>query len=172
MIRNEADTVEPVATPHGTLALRSETAADAVFLFGLHETVKGPELAPMGVPDQMRRNLLEMQFRAMTMGYRAQFPDGYFGIVTLDEVPIGRLVTDDSEGWFHIVHIALLPEWRNRGISTALMTAVLDRPRRMGVRCQATIALDNFASLCLWSRLGFTERERDEINLIAEWRPS
>jgi RimJ/RimL family protein N-acetyltransferase len=171
MIRNDADAVEPVVTPHGTLRSRPETEADAAFLFELHESVKGPELAPLPIADQIRRQLLDMQFRAMTMSYRSQFPGGRFEVVTLDGVPIGRLVTDNSEGWFHIVHIALLPEWRNRGISTALMTAVLNRPRRLGARCQATVALDNFASLRLWSRLGFTERERDDINLIVEWCP-
>jgi RimJ/RimL family protein N-acetyltransferase len=172
MIRSDADAVGPVATPHGTLRSRPETEADTAFLFELHDSVKGPELAPLAVADQIRRQLLDMQFRAMTMSYHTQFPRGRYEVVTLDEMPIGRLITDDGEGWFHIVHIALLPEWRNRGISTALMTVVLDRPRRMGMRCQATVALDNFASLRLWSRLGFTEQQRDEINLIVEWRPS
>jgi ribosomal protein S18 acetylase RimI-like enzyme len=166
------DAVEPVVTPHGTLKLRPESEADAAFLFALHETVKGPELAPLTIPDQVRRQLLEMQYRAMMASYRAEFPAARFEVVTLDEAPIGRLITDDSQGWFHIVHVALLPEWRNRGISTVLMTTVLAEPRRQGLRCEATVALDNVASQSLWSRLGFTERERDAINLIVEWRPS
>jgi ribosomal protein S18 acetylase RimI-like enzyme len=65
----------------------------------------------------------------------------------------------------------LLPEWRNRGIGTILMTAVLDQPRRGGLICEATVALDNMASLRLWSRLGFTERRRDLTDLVLEWRP-
>ena len=78
MIRNGADAVEPVLTQHGTLRVRPETAADAAFLFALHESVKGAELALMPVGDPMRRQLLDMQFRAMTMGYRSGFPAGRF----------------------------------------------------------------------------------------------
>jgi RimJ/RimL family protein N-acetyltransferase len=93
-------------------------------------------------------------------------------VIALNDAPIGRLITDGSRGWFHIVHIALPPEWRNRGISTVLMTSVLDEPRRRRTRCQATVALDNLASLRLRSRLGFTLRERGDTDLILEWRPS
>ena len=169
MIRNAASPVEPIATPHGVLGLRAQTEGDAAFLFALHETVKGAELAL--VPQPMRRQLLDMQFRAMTAGYRAGFPAARFEIVTLDHAPIGRLITDASEGWFHIVHIAVLPEWRGRGLCTALMTAVLDQPRRQGMRCEARVAPENTPSLRLWSRLGFTERERTDIDFILEWRP-
>jgi ribosomal protein S18 acetylase RimI-like enzyme len=172
MIRNATGTVEPVATPHGTLRLRPETDADTAFLLTLHESVKGAELALMPVPESMRRQLLDMQFRSMTLSYRSGLPEGYFAIVTLDDVPIGRLITDASQGWFHIVHIAFLPEWRNRGIGTVLMTAVLSHPMRQGLRCEATVAPDNLPSLRLWSRLGFTERDRDDANIIVEWRPA
>lgn len=164
--------VEPVETRHGTLRLRPETAADTAFLVALHESVKGAELALMPVAEPIRRQLLDMQFRAMTLAYRSAFPDGSFEIVTLDDEPIGRLITDHGPDRLHIVYIALLPEWRNRGIGTALMTAVLDQPRRLGTTCEATVALDNQASLLLWSRLGFVERERDDANLIVEWRPA
>jgi GNAT superfamily N-acetyltransferase len=170
MIQNAAAAVEPIATPHGVLKLRAQTAADAAFLFALHETVKGAELAP--VPEPMRRQLLDMQFRAMTSGYQAAFPAARYEIVTLDDAPVGRLITDTSGGCFHIVHIAVLPDWRNRGICTALMTAVLDEPRRQGMRCEATVAPDNTPSLRLWSRLGFAERERTDVEFILEWRPA
>jgi len=172
MIRNGADAVEPVVTQHGTLRLRPETVADAAFLFALHESVKGAELALMPVAEPIRRQLLDMQFRAMTTSYRSGFPAGRFEVITLNEAPIGRLITDNGQGRFRIVYIALLPEWRNRGISTALMTSVLDKPRRLRTRCEATVTLDNLASVRLWSRLGFTERERDDTDLVLEWRPS
>jgi ribosomal protein S18 acetylase RimI-like enzyme len=170
MIPDDADAVEPIATPHGTLSRRSETAEDATFLLTLHDSVKGADLAL--IAEAMRRQLLDMQFRAMTLGYRAAFPMARYDIITLNEAPIGRLITDLSQGWFHVVHIALLPEWRDHGIGRALMASVLEHPRHLGLRCEATVALDNLASLRLWTRLGFVERERDDANLVVEWRPS
>ena len=53
---------------------------------------------------------------------------------------------------------------------TALMRSVLDTPNRPLIRCEATVALDNPASLRLWSRLGFVERARSETDLVLEWR--
>jgi ribosomal protein S18 acetylase RimI-like enzyme len=171
MIRNGTDRVEPLTTRHGVVRLRPETAEDTAFLYTLHESVKGAELALTPLPDAMRRHLLDMQFRAMTQGYHAMFPAARFEVVTLDDVPVGRLITDTDQHRFHIVHIALLPQWRGQGISTALMTAVLDEPRRHGIRCEAMVALDNLPSQRLWSRLGFSERSRGQTDLVMEWRP-
>jgi|ERR1051326_2271403 GNAT superfamily N-acetyltransferase len=158
-----------VETVHGRLRTRAETAADGAFLATLFDGVKAAAFAL--IPEPMRRQLLDMQFRAMTMGYRARFPSGRFEVITLDETPIGQLITDSGPEAFQIVYIALLSEWCARGIATALMTAVLDQPRRRGLRCAATVALDNVASMRLWARLGFVERERAETNVVIEWRP-
>jgi ribosomal protein S18 acetylase RimI-like enzyme len=171
MISNETDAVEPIDTPYGTLRTRAETAADGPFLAALHDSVKAAEFAMLPVDEPTRRQLLDMQFRAMTTNYRAEFPQGRFTVITLDEAPIGRLITDSSPDRFHIVHIALLPEWRQRRIGTLLMTRVLEAPRSRGARCEATVAVDNVVSQRVWSRLGFAERERDSVNLVLEWRP-
>ena len=161
----------PVSTPHGTVRTRPETAADEAFLFALHESVKGAEFALMPVAEPIRRQLLTMQLRAMTMSYRSHFPAGHFEIITLNETPIGRLITDSGPDRFHIVYVALMPEWRNRGIGGTLMTSVLEEPRNQRLPCEATVAIDNLASRRYWSRLGFTERERDLTDLIMERRP-
>ena len=171
MIGNGTVPVEQVVTPHGTLALRPETESDAAFLRALHDSVKGAELALMPLADPIRRQLLDMQYRAMTMSYRAAFPAGRFEVIMLDAAPIGRLITDNGQDRFHIVYIGLLPEWRDHGIGTALMASVLDRPRRRRAICAATVAVDNVASLRLWFRLGFTALERGDTDVSLEWRP-
>jgi ribosomal protein S18 acetylase RimI-like enzyme len=171
MIPHGADAVGPIETQYGTLRTRPEAESDAAFLLALHESVKGAEFALMPVSDPIRRQLLDMEFRAMTKSYRSDFPAGRFQVFTLNETPIGRLITDRDAGRFHIVYVALLPEWRNKGIGTVLMTSVLHEPRRRGVPCEATVAVNNLASLRLWSRLGFTERRRDITDIVLEWRP-
>jgi GNAT superfamily N-acetyltransferase len=160
-----------VETPHGTLGLRPETPDDTAFLTALHDSVLAPAFARMPVPEAMRRQLLDMQFRAMTQGYRSGFPSARFDVVTLNGAPIGRLITDVGGSSFHVVYVALLPDWRGLGLGTGLMTAVLTEPKRRGLRCVATVAPDNVASLSLWTRLGFVERERGDTNVVMEWRP-
>jgi ribosomal protein S18 acetylase RimI-like enzyme len=66
-----------------------------------------------------------MRFRAMTMAYRSAFPAGRFQMIMLNKAPTGCLITDNDPTRFQIVCVALLPEWRDRGIGTALTTSVL-----------------------------------------------
>jgi RimJ/RimL family protein N-acetyltransferase len=159
-----------VTTRHGDLRIRPETEADEDFLFSLFESVKGPEMAAMPADPRTKRQLLSMQFRAMTQSYRAAFPGARYDIVLLDSEPIGRLILHLSPAHAHVVHVALVPQMRNRGIGTALMAAILQEPRRRSAVCEAQVAIGNTPSLRLWKRLGFTERERSETDVILEWR--
>ena len=160
--------VQVVATPYGTLRTRPQTDADETFLVQLFETVKGPEMALL--PAEVRENLLRMQYRAMTGAYRTSFPDASFEIVLLDDRPVGRLIRDAAEDRLHIVYIAFMPEWRHRGVGSALMRAVMAEAARFQRGCEAIVALDNVASLGLWSKLGFSERARDGANVIVDWQ--
>jgi GNAT superfamily N-acetyltransferase len=171
MTDDPAAAVPAVVAGPGIIRTRSETAADEAFLWALFESVKGTEMAAMPIGAAMRRQLLSMQFRAMRIGYRSAFPAARFLIVLLNDAPIGRLIVNDDADCTRIVYIALLPEWRRHGLATALMTAALDEPRKHGRRCEATVAIGNFASMRLWFRLGFTERERSLTDVILEWFP-
>lgn len=172
MIQTRTALVEPVVTPHGVLRTRPEADADAEFLFTLYESVKGPEMASMPVDGRMKQQLLSMQFQAMTLGYRAAFPAARYDVILLNETPIGRLIINIEPRTAQVVYIALLPEWRSRRIGVTLMTAVLAEPRRLGAVCEASVAGDNTASLRLWSKLGFQERERLAADIVLEWRPA
>lgn len=111
--------MKTIETPYGTLRTQLESLADTAFLVALHESVKWVELVTMPVGDPIRRQLLDMQFRAMTISYRPSFPAGRFDIISLNAAPIGRLITDNAHDRFDIVYIVLLPDWRRRGIATA-----------------------------------------------------
>lgn len=91
------ETVEPLPIQHGTVRLRPEVSADAAFLCALHDSVKGMELGSLPVGDPVRRQLLDMQYRAMTESYHAAFPDGRFDLIALNGEPIGRLISDLNE---------------------------------------------------------------------------
>ena len=172
MIQPVQDAVEPISTPFGTIEHRPEAAADEPFLFTLFENVKTPMFSMLPVGTAVRQQLAAMQFRAMTGGYAAEYPAARRSIVTLDGLPVGRTICDETAATFCIVYIALAQEWHNKGLATALMTAVLKRPRRLGLICEATAALDNGPSLRLWTKLGFTERSRNMTDVIMEWCPA
>ena len=160
-----------VTVPAGKPTLRpeAEDGSDEAFLFALFGSVKAPEMALMPIDDRARDHLLRMQYRSMSVSYRAGFPNARFEIVELDRAAIGRLVTDVQPDHVYYVDIALLPHARGRGIGTALMRAALDEPRRLGVPCRVKVMSDNFTSLRLWARLGFTLRAETPPQVELEW---
>ena len=157
-----------VRTSLGTIATRPETEADSAFLYALFETVRGPDFAALPIDPAP---LLRMQFLAMTRGYRASFPQARFDIVTLNGDPAGQSIVDRTASRFHIVYIALMPEWRNRGLATALLSPILNEARHLGRPVEATAAIGNIPSLRLWHRLGFEERSRNETDIAVAWQP-
>jgi GNAT superfamily N-acetyltransferase len=147
-----------MTTPHGLLALRPETdsAEDTAFLFDLFCAVRLAEMALMPLDDAGRRFLLQAQFRSMTNTYRTNYPNARFEIATLDDTPIGRLITDVQPDCVHFVDIALLPASQGGGLATTLMLAALEEPRRLGVPGRVNVLGQNVASLRLCQRLGFS----------------
>jgi len=161
-----------LATAHGRLTMRPEADndADAAFLFALFASTKAAETALMRLDEAGRMFLSRMQCRSMTATYRQQFPNARFEIVELDGTPIGRLITEVRADRVHYVDIVLLPERRGGGIATALMTAVLDEPGRLGLPGRVTVMSTNVASLRLCQRLGMTLREELPPFVELEWR--
>ena len=83
--------------------------------------------------------------------------------------PIGRLITDPQPDCIYYVDIALLPETRRGGIATALMTAVLDEPRQLGLPARVKVLSHNVPSLRLCQRIGFAPRAEIPPFVELEW---
>jgi len=160
-----------VATAHGRLTMRPETADDKNFLFLLFAGSKRDETAMMPLDDAGKQFLLDVQFRSMMASYRREFPNARFEIVELDGTPAGRLVTDVQADCVYYVDIALLPDRQGGGIATALMIAVLEEPRRLGLPGRVKVLATNAASLRLCRRIGMTVRQEIPPFVELEWRP-
>lgn len=160
------------ATQHGTLTMRPETEADAAFLFGLFASTKAPEMELMPMDEAGKQFLLQMQFRSMTATYRQNYPNARFDIVEIDGSPVGRLITDVQTDCVYYVDIVVTPERRGSGVATALMTAVLEEPRRLGLPGRVKVLSGNIASIRLCQRLGMTLRSEAPPFVELEWRPA
>jgi ribosomal protein S18 acetylase RimI-like enzyme len=70
----------------------------------------------------------------------------------------------------HLAEIALLPDERNHGIGTALISGVLGEARSRGAPVQLRVLRNNRACR-LYERLGFLIMADNGIHLSMEWRP-
>lgn len=84
---------------------------------------------------------------------------------------MGRIWAADLEGEFHLLDIALLPEFRNQGVGTFLISWLQAQARQAGKTVRSMVFRFNPGSLRLHQRLGFQVIAEDEIQFYFEWTP-
>ncbi len=136
------------------VALRAETESDRPFVRRLYATTREDELAVVPWSDEQKAAFLDMQFDAQRVHYRERIAGTQFTIVEVDGQPAGRLYVAESPERILVVDIALLPEYRGRGIGTTLLQPILARGRALGR--PVTIHVEQFnPAIRLYERLGF-----------------
>jgi len=163
------ETIE-ITSPRGVLRLRPEREEDQAFRFRLFCDAR-TDLALLPLATEVRDQLIAMQFRAQTMSYRAQVPAARFDIIELEGTPIGRIVVDRPGTAICIVDQALSPPFRNLGIGSAIMRALMGEAERAGLPLRLHVASDNAAALRLYLRLGFAPAGASgAFHTMFEWR--
>ena len=121
---------EPPNAAAANLALRPEQPGDEPFLFDLYASTRQEELDATGWDAGMRTAFLKMQFAAMQRGYHATFAGAEFSVILKAGQPVGRVIIHRTATEFRIVDMALLPEHRNSGVGTVLVSQVMEEAAR------------------------------------------
>ncbi len=90
-------------------------------------------------------------------------------MIELDQMPIGRHYNDRGDDDIRITDIALLPEFRGRGIGRMLMEEILEESRTTRKRVTIHVEHDNPARH-LYDRLGFRHVDTNGVYHLMEWR--
>jgi ribosomal protein S18 acetylase RimI-like enzyme len=159
----------PVALAEQGFALRPETEADLPFLFQLYASTRWDELAPLTEWSEAQKiGFLESQFGAQRHHYLIHYANAAFDVLEERGVPAGRLYVDRQDRTLLIVDIALLPQWRSRGIGTALIEALFAEARLVGKEVSISVEKFNPAQR-LYRRLGFRPYAEDNIYWFMFW---
>jgi GNAT superfamily N-acetyltransferase len=159
----------PAALLDQGLALRLELEADVPFLRRLYVLTRWEELAVTDWTAAQKQAFLESQFALQRHHYRTYYASTDWGILQHGGAPAGRLYVDRQADRLLVVDILLLPEWRGRGIGTALMQAVMAEARAAGKA--VTIAVEKYnPAQQLYRRLGFREVSDEGVYWFMEWR--
>ncbi|MGR4865246.1 GNAT family N-acetyltransferase [Caulobacter sp. LARHSG274] len=154
-------------------ALRPEAPADAAFRLALFRTSRGPGWDQLRLPPDLLARIMEQQFHAQTQGYRAAYPAARLEIVTVgDDKPVGRLATDLGADALHLVDIALVPDWRGRGLGGAILRRLIGEAEARGLPLTLQVACDNLRAQRLYRRLGLEPTTADATHLTMRWRPA
>src|SRR5579863_1347442 len=95
--------------------------SDEPFLYRTFASTRAEEMALTGWNAEQQETFLRMQYDAQRRSYLMQLPDAKYWVIRCDGNAAGRLIVERTAEEIHVVDIALLPEFRKRGIGSTLM---------------------------------------------------
>jgi ribosomal protein S18 acetylase RimI-like enzyme len=148
--------------------LRPATEADRQFLLDLYATTRADELALVDWDDATKRAFVEHQFSAQDEHYRANYPGATLDVIEVDGERGGRLYVYRGKDDIRIMDIAVAPEFRGRGIGTALIEELIAEARASGRSVSIHVEMQNPAR-SLYERLGFVPVGEHGVYVLMEW---
>jgi ribosomal protein S18 acetylase RimI-like enzyme len=153
------------------ISLRSATAADEQFLKRVHDAARHWEFAFLlqSGDAELYHKIMAQQYESQHRFYFATYDTAHYGIIQWTDRPIGRLYVDYRDDEVRILDIAVLPDYRGRGIGRIVMRGVCLEAamRRLPVRLHVHYL--SRATL-FYQRLGFQRIGTDGPSHVMEWR--
>ena len=140
---------------------------DRDFLLDLFASTRSLELSALD-PTQ-RLEFVRMQFNIQQQSYDACYPAAENGIVLLAERPIGRMLVERSQQNIMLVDIALLPDYRKRGIGSSLIQGLLNEAAASQKSVRLFVYRANPAAR-LYERLGFYKVGEEGLYVQMQWQ--
>ena len=152
----------------GSVGLRPVIEEDREFLFYVYAATRSEEMKLVDWDDSKKDEFLRMQFEAQDRYYRDNYTSASYWVVLFDNSSCGRLYIDRWDTEIRIMDIALLPDFRNRGIGSSLLRRIMEEGLRLGL--PVTIHVEQFnPALRLYQRLGFSPVGENGIYLLMRW---
>jgi ribosomal protein S18 acetylase RimI-like enzyme len=144
------------APSSGLLTARPAVPEDDDFLLALFAESR-PELALL--PDPVRQQLIELQFRAQRSQYRSDAPDGIDWLLELDQDgaprPVGRCYLQQGEAQHRLLDLAIATGFRGQGLGSAILDRLCSAAGAAGVPLRLSVWQDNVGAIRLYQRHGF-----------------
>jgi ribosomal protein S18 acetylase RimI-like enzyme len=153
------------------LTLRRIENQDESFLLTLFFD-SHPELTSIpGLDDATKNMMIRQQFLAESHFLTTQYPDADLHLIIGDGQPIGKLFVNRGPDEYRILVIAVLSEYRNRGIGRRLLEDVLQEAKQVQKRVRLQVMWFNDAARSLYMKLGFEVLEEKGVYCEMQWTP-
>jgi ribosomal protein S18 acetylase RimI-like enzyme len=145
------------------VALRSAVPSDSAFLERVYASTRAVELEPVPWPAEQKAAFVAQQFHAQSVHYERHHADASFDVILVGGQPAGRLIVERSPEHLHVVDIALLDEYRGRGVGTGLLRDLIAEAgeRPVSIRVERTNPARS-----LYERLGFVAEDEDGVHIL------
>jgi len=151
------------------ILIRPVMPDDRDFLVGVYRSAREMELSMVPWDEAMKRSFVELQFDAQTSYYASEHPTARHSVIELTTgEPVGRIYVEHSEKVIEILDVTVLPEYRGRGIGSAIIASIVDDARASGRSVQIYVETFNPSHRFFTSR-GFAIAETGEVNFRLVW---
>jgi len=150
------------------LFLREATPEDEPFLLEVYASTRLEELEGFGWSEDQKLAFIKMQFIARERSY----PRVDDRIIILNGCPVGRMMVDRGDAAILLRDIALLTEYRNAGIGSRLITALMKDAAAAGKPIHLHV-VSTSPAVRLYERLGFCKNgDETAAYLEMKWTPA
>lgn len=152
------------------ISLRPATNRDVGFLARVYASIRQQELSQTGWSQDEIEAFLNIQFEVQRRFYKETYKNARFDIIESYGKPAGNFYVERLQDEIHIIDIALLPEYRNKGIGSKLIKQLLAEASDKNLPVRVHVEQGNPA-VSLYRRLGFKQIETRGIYRLMEKRP-
>ncbi len=155
------------------ISLRTAAPEDRALLRDIYGSTRTAELARTDWGAEQKAAFITQQFEAQDEYYLKVYPDSDYCLILHNDIPAGRLYVERHliKGTIRIIDIALLPDFRNKGIGRVLLQQLQEEAAATGKTL--TIHVEQFnQAMRLYERLGFQKiKETHGVYYLMEWKP-
>jgi ribosomal protein S18 acetylase RimI-like enzyme len=154
-------------TSQGEIRLRPVRPEDGELLLKAYASTREEELKLVAWDAAQKEAFLRMQFAAQQQHYAQHYPQASNDVILVDGQPAGQLHVARGEASIHIINIVLLPEYRNRGIGSSILSDLIKEASAAGQPVRIHVEVFNPA-LRFYERLGFIRIKEKGFHYLME----
>jgi len=154
----------------GTVELRPVSESDNDFLLAIYASTREDELAQVEWVEGQKEVFLRWQLDLQRKEYETRFPDADYRVIVVDQQPAGRIWVGTDDQQIRLLDIALLPQFQNRGVGTALVQRLKIFAENEGKALRHMVFVLNNNAERFYERLGFKKIEDFGAYKHMEWR--
>ena len=153
------------------IRLRPELKKDDVFIESVYRCTREAELNVTNWTAQQKNTFVLMQSMAQASEYKTKFPGADFHVIMFNERSAGRFYTWENDTEIRLIDITILPQFRGKGIATALLKGLIKRSDKVQKKISLHVDPINPA-LQLYQRLGFIHVKNNGRHFYMERNPA
>ncbi len=153
------------------IEFRPMTDDDMETLYQVYADTRVDEILKSGWTMEEIDGFLRKQFQLQHLQYVVNYKGARFDLILYDKQPVGRLYVHRKKDDIRIIDIALLREFRRKGIGSRIMKALIREADEKQLPLSLHVEQDNPA-MCLYERLGFQKGDLSGIYYFMKRPPA